>query len=74
MLLHALLDLIVDRYLVLADHLEDDTDEMEELVVNDPDSINASEIHRNKRNIQDLRSPHCRYEISSACSQEAANR
>ncbi|MFA6689816.1 MAG: magnesium/cobalt transporter CorA [Sphaerochaetaceae bacterium] len=54
-LLHALLDLIVDRYLVLADHLEDDTDEMEELVVNDPDSINASEIHRNKRNIQDLR-------------------
>ncbi len=54
-LLHALLDMIVDRYLVIADQLEDDTDELEGIVVNDPNAVKASGIHMEKRKIQDLR-------------------
>ncbi len=54
-LLHALLDMIVDRYLVLADQLEDDTDDLEDVVVNTPDAVKASELHKEKRKIQNLR-------------------
>lgn len=54
-LLHALLDQIVDRYLVLADQLEDDTDEIEGKVLKDPNDIQATELHLKKRKIQDLR-------------------
>jgi magnesium transporter len=54
-LLHTLLDMIVDRYLVTADRLEDDTDDLEGIVVNTPDAVKAAELHKDKRKIQNLR-------------------
>jgi len=55
LLLHALVDLVVDQYLVRADELDLMTEEMEGQVVKNSDKITASDIHRLKRKILHLR-------------------
>ncbi|MDT4762739.1 magnesium/cobalt transporter CorA [Sphaerochaeta sp. PS] len=55
LLFHALVDRVVDQYLVRADELDQLTEEMEELVINTPEKITASDIHRHKRRILHLR-------------------
>lgn len=55
LLFHALVDRVVDQYLVRADELDQLTEEMEELVINTPEKATASDIHRHKRKILHLR-------------------
>jgi magnesium transporter len=54
-LLHALTDRIADQYMVRADELDLQTEALEELVINQPDNVTASTIHRHKRAILHLR-------------------
>ncbi len=55
LLFHALVDRVVDQYLVRADELDQLTEEMEDLVVNTPEKVKASDIHKHKRKILHLR-------------------
>ncbi len=55
LLFHALVDRVVDQYLVRADELDQLTEEMEELVINTPEKATASDIHKHKRKILHLR-------------------
>ncbi len=55
LLFHALVDRVVDQYLVRADELVQLTEEMEELVINTPEKVAASDIHKHKRKILHLR-------------------
>ena len=55
LLFHALVDRVVDQYLVRADELDQLTEEMEDLVVNTPEKAKASDIHKHKRKILHLR-------------------
>lgn len=55
LLFHALVDRVVDQYLVRADELDQQTEEMEQLVINTPEKVNASDIHTHKRKILHLR-------------------
>ena len=55
LLFHALVDRVVDQYLVRADELDQLTEDMEELVVNTPERVTAPDIHKLKRKILHLR-------------------
>ncbi len=55
LLFHALVDRVVDQYLVRADELDQQTEDMEELVINTPEKVTASDIHKLKRKILHLR-------------------
>ncbi len=55
MLFHTLIDRVVDQYLVRADELENETDELEELVITTPGETDAPTIHRHKTKILTLR-------------------
>ena len=55
LLFHALVDRVVDQYLVRADELDQLTEEMETLVINTPEKATASDIHKHKRKILHLR-------------------
>jgi len=55
LLFHALVDRVVDQYLVRADELDQQTEEMEVLVINTPEKVTASDIHKLKRKILHLR-------------------
>ena len=55
LLFHALLDRVVDQYLVRADELDQKTEDLEALVINTPDKVTASDIHTHKRKILHLR-------------------
>jgi len=55
LLFHALVDRVVDQYLVRADELDQQTEDMETLVIKTPEKVTASEIHRLKRRILHLR-------------------
>ena len=54
-LLHALIDRVVDQYLVKADELELKTENLEELVITRPQESTASAIHQQKAEILRLR-------------------
>lgn len=54
-LLHALIDRVVDQYLVEADELELKTENLEELVITKPQETTASAIHKQKTEILRLR-------------------
>jgi magnesium transporter len=54
-LLHALTDRIADQYMVRADDLDMKTEALEELVVNQPEKVTASTIHKHKTAILHLR-------------------
>ena len=54
-LFHTLIDRVVDQYLVRADELENETDELEQLVITSPSSTDAPTIHRHKAKILSLR-------------------
>ncbi|WP_320129030.1 magnesium/cobalt transporter CorA [uncultured Sphaerochaeta sp.] len=54
-ILHSLADRITDQYMVRADELEIKTEDLEELVIKQPDKISASTIHRHKRDILHVR-------------------
>lgn len=54
-LLHALIDRVVDQYLVKADELEMKTENLEELVITNPQQTTASAIHQQKAEILKLR-------------------
>ena len=55
LLFHALIDRVIDQYLVRADELEAKTEALEELVVNTPEKSTAPEIYTHKRRILHLR-------------------
>ncbi|MDY0289621.1 MAG: magnesium/cobalt transporter CorA [Sphaerochaeta sp.] len=55
LLFHALVDRVVDQYLVRADELDQQTEDMEALVINTPEKATASDIHKHKRKILHLR-------------------
>nr|WP_319473433.1 magnesium/cobalt transporter CorA [uncultured Sphaerochaeta sp.] len=55
LLFHTLIDRVVDQYLVRADELENETDELEQLVITSPSSTDAPTIHRHKAKILSLR-------------------
>ncbi|HKM07739.1 MAG TPA: magnesium/cobalt transporter CorA [Sphaerochaeta sp.] len=55
LLFHALVDRVVDQYLVRADELDLLTEDMEALVINTPEKVAASDIHKLKRKILHLR-------------------
>lgn len=55
LLFHAMVDCVVDQYLVRADELDAKTEEMEALVINTPERVIGSDIHRLKRKILHLR-------------------
>lgn len=55
MLFHALLDRVVDQYLVKADELDIETEKLEETVINNPHQTNAPAIHQHKAEILRLR-------------------
>ncbi|MXI86907.1 magnesium/cobalt transporter CorA [Sphaerochaeta halotolerans] len=54
-LFHTLVDRVVDQYLVRADELENETDELEQLVITAPNDTDAPAIHRQKAKILTLR-------------------
>jgi len=54
-LLHALIDRVVDQYLVEADELELKTENLEEVVITNPQETSASVIHQQKTDILTLR-------------------
>ena len=55
MLFHAIIDRIVDQYLVKADELEVKTEQLEELVITDAQQTDAPSIHQHKIQILKLR-------------------
>ncbi len=55
LLFHALVDRVVDQYLVRADELDQQTEELEVLVIETPEKATASDIHKHKRKILHLR-------------------
>ncbi len=54
-LFHSLIDRVVDQYLVRADELELQTEQLEELVITRPQETNAPAIHKHKAKILTLR-------------------
>jgi magnesium transporter len=54
-LFHALIDRVVDQYLVRADELGNETDELEQLVITSPSDTDAPAIHQHKAKILSLR-------------------
>ncbi len=55
LLFHALVDRVVDQYLVRADELDQQTEDLEVLVIDTPEKVTASDIHKHKRKILHLR-------------------
>ncbi|MFA5447065.1 MAG: magnesium/cobalt transporter CorA [Sphaerochaeta sp.] len=55
MLVHSIIDLVVDQYLLQADELELATEELERVVITQPQSSSASTIHHHKAEVLRLR-------------------
>ncbi|MGH0052115.1 MAG: magnesium/cobalt transporter CorA [Sphaerochaetaceae bacterium] len=54
-LFHTLIDRVIDQYMVRADELEMETEELEQLVITTPNETDAPTIHRHKAQILSLR-------------------